>query len=57
MSLWEDDDRPLVAGMVFHLVPGIIVPKRHLISVTDTVLVTETGCELITKFPRGLFTV
>ncbi len=57
MSLWEDDDRPLAAGMVFHLVPGIIVPKRYLISVTDTVLVTETGCELITKFPRGLFTV
>lgn len=57
MSLWEDDERTLAAGMTFHLVPGVIVPKRYLISVTDTVLVTETGCELITRFPRGLFTV
>lgn len=57
MSLWPDDRRELKAGMAFHLVPGVIVPRKYLISVTETVLVTETGCEVITDFPRGLFTV
>jgi Xaa-Pro dipeptidase len=56
-SLWEGDDREVRAGMMFHLVPGVIVPKRHLISVTETVLVTESGCEVITEFPRELFNV
>ena len=57
MSLWPDDRRELRPGMTFHLVPGVIVPKRYLISVTETVLVTETGCEVITRFPRTLFEV
>ncbi|MGE0241449.1 MAG: M24 family metallopeptidase [Parvibaculaceae bacterium] len=57
MSLWPDDTRELQAGMTFHLVPGVIVPEKYLISVTETVLVTETGCEVITDFPRELFEV
>lgn len=57
MSLWPDDKRELAAGMAFHLVPGVIVPEKYLISVTETVLVTETGCEVITNFPRDLFVV
>lgn len=57
MSLWPNDERELRPGMTFHLVPGVIVPKRYLISVTETVLVTDTGCEVITRFPRDLFTV
>jgi Xaa-Pro dipeptidase len=55
MSIWDGDDRPLRAGMTFHLVPGIYDLGRHTIVISETVLVTETGCEVITNFPRDLF--
>lgn len=54
-SVWADDDRPVQAGMALHLVPGIFVPGRHLIVISDTVLVTSTGCEVLTDFSRDLF--
>ncbi len=57
MSLWDDDDRPVRPGMVFHLVPGVFVPGRYLINISETVLVTESGCEVLTDFPRELFEV
>lgn len=55
MSIWQGDQRPLRAGMTFHLVPGFIDAERYLIVISDTVLVTETGCEVLTSFPRDLF--
>lgn len=54
-SVWADDDRPVQAGMALHLVPGIFVPGRHLIVISDTALVTSTGCEVLTDFSRDLF--
>ncbi len=49
-----DNDALLEPGMVFSIEPGIYVPgvggARH----SDTVLVTETGYELLTEYPRGL---
>ncbi len=62
MSIWGADERPLEAGMVFHLVPGVLhlVPgERWLESyglvISETVLVTDVGCEVVTDFPRDLF--
>jgi len=55
MSIWANDDRRLQPGMAFHIVPGIFVPGRHLIVISETVLVTATGCEVLTRFPRDLF--
>jgi Xaa-Pro dipeptidase len=57
MSIWEGDERPLKPGMTFHLVPGFLELGRYAIIVSDTVLVTETGCEVVTDFPRDLFVV
>jgi Xaa-Pro dipeptidase len=57
MSLWEGDERTVKANMVFHIVPGVFVPGRYLINITETVLITETGCEPLTSFPRELFEV
>jgi Xaa-Pro dipeptidase len=57
MSIWEGDERPLQPGMTFHLVPGFLELGRYAIIVSDTVLVTETGCEVVTDFPRDLFVV
>jgi Xaa-Pro dipeptidase len=57
MSIWDGDERPLRAGMTFHLVPGIYDLGRHAIVISETVLVTPTGREVITSFPRELFVV
>jgi Xaa-Pro dipeptidase len=46
------DDRPLEPGMVFHLVPQIFDGRRASIGFSETVLVTEDGCEVLTRFPR-----
>jgi Xaa-Pro dipeptidase len=55
MSIWDGDERPLRAGMTFHLVPGIMELGRYTITISDTVLVTEGGCEVLTHFPREPF--
>jgi Xaa-Pro dipeptidase len=57
MSIWAGDERPLRAGMTFHLVPGLFELGKHLINISETVLVTESGCEAVTNFPRDLFVV
>ena len=53
----DGERRNLVPGMVFHLVPGIYVPGEHVVVISETVAVTDTGCEVITSFPRDLFVV
>jgi len=52
MSIWDGDERPLQPGMTFHLVPGFLDLGRYAITVSDTVLVTASGCEVITNYPR-----
>lgn len=54
-SILEGETRPLQAGMVFHLVPGIYVPPDFVVVISETVIVTDTGCEVVTSFPRRLF--
>jgi Xaa-Pro dipeptidase len=55
MSLWENDQRPLRAGMTFHLVPACYHEPHSIITISETVLVTDGGCEVLTHFPRELF--
>jgi Xaa-Pro dipeptidase len=57
LSLTRTETRALKPGMVFHLVPGVFIDNRTHITISETVLVTETGCEVITRFPRALFVV
>lgn len=57
MSIWEGDERPLRPGMTFHLVPGIYDLGRYTIIISETVHVTDTGCEVLTAFPRDVFVV
>jgi Xaa-Pro dipeptidase len=57
ISIWDGDERSLRAGMTFHLVPGIYDLGRYTIITSETVHVTETGCEVLTAFPRELFVV
>ena len=48
------DDTTLVPGMVFSVEPGIYVEGLGGFRPSDTVLVTETGCELITYYTRNI---
>ncbi len=54
VSLRRDDPTPLEPGMVFHMPPALRVPRRYGLGFSETVLVTETGCEVLTAFPRRL---
>lgn len=55
LSMQPQEMRPLQANMTFHMLPWIQVPGEGGISFSETVRVTEDGCELITRFERGLF--
>lgn len=57
ISIWEGDRHPLRPGMTFHLVPGFIEAGRYSLFLSETFLVTETGCEVLTDFPRETFVV
>ena len=43
--------------MALHLVPGLFVLREYGIVVSESVVVTEGGCEVVTEFSRGLFVV
>lgn len=45
---------PLAAGMVFHVIPAVLVPGEYGIGMSETVLVTEHGGEPLGSLPRTL---
>lgn len=47
-------DLVLQPGMTFHLPIGIRVPGRYGISLSESILITETGCDVLTGMPREL---
>jgi len=55
LSMQPQEMRPLQANMTFHVLPWIQVEGEGGISFSETVRVTENGCELVTQFERGLF--
>ena len=49
MNLHPGDPTVLVPNMVFHLVPSLIIHEMNgHVGFSDTVVVTETGCEVLT---------
>ncbi len=53
MSLQKDDPTALKPGMTFHMPPALREGGRYGFGVSETVLVTEDGCEILTIFPTG----
>ena len=57
MNLHPGDETVLRPNMTFHLVPSLIVPELNgHVGFSETVVVTETGCEVLTdkQVPREL---
>lgn len=57
MDIKPGDERPLQAGMVFHLVPILFVPDVGAVGCTETVVVTESGRETYASLPRDLIRI
>jgi Xaa-Pro dipeptidase len=54
-SLIAGNDRPLEPNMTFHLVPGLRFAGEYSLGFSESVRVTESGCEQLTQSPRELF--
>lgn len=52
--LEDGDDTVLEAGMIVSNEPGIYIPGHAGYRISDSMLVTESGAEPLTSYPRGL---
>lgn len=50
----QHSDTILQPGMAVTVEPGIYIPGQGGVRIEDLVLVTETGCEILTKLPKEL---
>lgn len=54
ISLRQDEQRELLPGMTFHMPPLCLKYREFGIGFSETILVTETGCERFSKLPREI---
>lgn len=55
LRILEGDQRKLKTGMVFHHTMSVRDPGKYGIALSETTMVTESGCEVLTNFDRNLF--
>lgn len=48
------NDKPLPAGAVISAEPGIYIPGRLGVRIEDVIVITEDGCENLTRAPKEL---
>jgi len=54
VGIREGADDVLEPGMVFHTPRSLRVPGQVAMGYSETILVTDTGCEALTRHPRSL---
>lgn len=52
ISLRQEEYRPLQPGMTFHMPPLCLKYREYGIGFSESIVVTETGCERLATFPR-----
>lgn len=57
MMLRGGEKRPLQPGMVFHFLPAVFEYKEYGVGLSETVLITETGYEILTDVEQQLHVV
>ncbi len=50
-------DEQISVGQIWTIEPGVYIEGEFGLRIEDDVLVTETGCEVLTKFPKHLIEV
>ncbi|WP_119344615.1 M24 family metallopeptidase [Facilibium subflavum] len=56
LSLKPGQDIPLQKNMTFHLIPWLYgVENKHVMAISETIRITDTGAESLFDFPRQLF--
>ena len=55
MSIRHEDPRVLEPNMTFHNIPWVQIPGVGGIGFSETIRVTEDGCEVLTGMDRRLF--
>ena len=51
----EDVEEPLLAGMTFHLPIVFRLPRQFGIGLSETIAITDEGCEILTESERDIF--
>jgi Xaa-Pro dipeptidase len=54
ISLQQHEHRPLQAGMTFHMPPLCLKYREFGIGFSESIVVTENGCERLSKLPREI---
>jgi Xaa-Pro dipeptidase len=54
LSIREEDPTVIEAGMVFHIVPFLMIDGEVGIAVSETAIVTESGAEPVGSIPREI---
>ncbi len=57
MMLRGGEKRPLEPGMIFHILPAIFEYNNYGLGMSETVLITENGQEVLTNVERKLFVI
>lgn len=55
LRILEGDQRKLKTGMVFHHTMSVRDQGKYGVALSETTVVTESGCEVLTNFDRNLF--
>jgi Xaa-Pro dipeptidase len=57
LSIYDGVTRPLVPGMVFHVPPALRIYGEFTVGVSETIVITESGCRALSSIDRDLVVI